>query len=183
MTSNDQLDAAPASIVIQGSPDPDELSPDGTPWKYALIRGDDTVLANEPGAIIGHLIDGYDEIADDEEGDDEALLRRVEESVVICSMVQAMLCVEATGEGTFDPAEESEDVLTALLGDRTVPVLYVDEWTHEVPLVVLTTDYDPYTTHLAPRGNVWFIDPADEAVFLHSLARIGIIQLYVHGDA
>ena len=181
MNGTDYLE--PDSLIVDGTPGPEHAHADGTPWKYALLRGEQTILADEPGTLLGYLIDGYDDIPDDEEGDEEALVMRVEQAVLICSTIQAMLCADATSEGKFNPAEESEETLTALLGDRTIPVLHVAEWTHEVPLVVLTTDYAPYTTHTPPGGNVWWLDPSDEAIFLQSLSTHGLIQLYVHGDS
>ncbi len=173
----------PDSLTVDGVPGPEHAHADGTPWKYALTRGPQTILADSPTVLLGHLIEGYDEIPDDEEGDDQALVSRVEQAVLVCSMVQAMLCADATAEGNFNPENESEATLTALLGDRTIPVLNIDKWEHPVPLVVLTTDYAPYSTHAPPAGNVMWIDPSDEAIFLQSLAGLGIINLYVHGDA
>ena len=101
----------------------------------------------------------------------------------MAAFIQGTLAAEAYAEGTFDPENETEDVTTALFGDRTIPVL-IDEWKHEIPLVLITTDYAPYiNANTPPKGKVWWIDPSDEALFVHSLISLGVIQVYVHEDA
>lgn len=77
--------------------------------------------------------------------------------------------------------DESEESLTALLSDKTVPVEGFESWDHEtVPLVLLATDYDPYVPDRpAPTGNIVWIDPSDETAFLNSLSNLGVINFYV----
>ena len=77
----------------------------------------------------------------------------------------------ATDKGTFDPemlaaTPEGETILNALMVERTVPLTEVSEWTFEVPLVLVDTDYAPFTERARPDGRIIWIDPSDEARYL-----------------
>ena len=173
-----------SSKIIEGTPEADIVREDGTPYPYALIQGSATIYCDGPGDVIAHIIEGYGDIPDTPEGDDQALIARVQQSIHMAAFIQGTLAAEAFAEGTFNPEDETEDVTTALFGDRTIPVL-IDEWKHDVvPLVLITTDYAPYiNANVPPKGNVWWIDPSDEALFVQSLNGLGAIQVYVHEDA
>lgn len=171
------------SIIIEGTPEADVAREDGSPYPYALIQGSVTIYCDGPGDVIAHLIEGYGDIPETPEGDDQALIARVQQAIHIATFIQAAKAHDKYTEGLFDPENESEEVTTALFADRTIPVL-VDEWNHEVPLVLITTDYAPYVNaNTPPKGNVWWVDPSDEALFVHSLNALGVIQVYVHEDA
>lgn len=56
------------------------------------------------------------------------------------------------------------------------------DWQHVVPLVLIATDYLPFTGREAPTGNVLWLDPSTEVTYLRSLARLGILEFRVHGE-
>ena len=159
-----------------------DLTDDGSPWPFALVRGEETILADDAGDIVSFLIDGYEDVADDPSGHDEALILRAATAVTLTATIQAIMATDALNEGRFDPAEADEATLTAIFGDRTVPVLDTDRWDHDVPLVLVATDYEPFTHEVPPTGNVLWVDPSDEMAFLQSLANLGVITFYVHED-
>lgn len=170
-------------LVLDETPDRAPLNEDFEPYSLVVMHGPQTVYADGYDELLGFFIDGYDALPDTAEGNNEALVLRVQHATALCSFIQAAVCSDGLEEGTFDPENETEEALTAFFGDRTVPVYGIDEWKHAVPLVLVTTDYHPYTQHSAPSGNVWWIDPADEAMFVHSLAQLGVINLLVHEDS
>jgi hypothetical protein len=53
----------------------------------------------------------------------------------------------------------------------------VDDWRHEVPLVLLDVMFRPYTDVPCPTGNIVWLRPATADGYLRSLATAGVIQL------
>lgn len=155
----------------------------GDPWPYALLFGEQTVLADNLGEIISFLMPDYADMPEGEDGDAEALVYRWAQAVQTANFVQSSLSAEAAASKQFIPTEESDQVLTALLGDRQYPVDGIDSWDHVVPLVLVATDYLPYTDRPAPKGNVRWIDPHDERTFLDSLSKLGLMEFFVYNGA
>lgn len=170
--------------IIEGVPTP-QTQANGDPWPYVLLLDEDrTMYADSYTDILGAVIDGYDEIPDDEEGDNTALVMRVEHAVVVASNVQAMMLHDAVAEKKFDIATANEEILSTLLSDRTQPIREIESWDHDVPLVLLTLDYEPYNVlHAPPAGNIVWLNPADEGSYVRSLAGLGILKLFVSTDA
>lgn len=172
-----------ASTVVNGPLESNHLREDGTPWPFALAKGERSVFADNAGEIIAHIIPGYDDLPAGPEGDDQALILRWETAATTATDIQALICADRGQEGLFDPANESEDTLTALFQDKMIAVEDVEAWDHEqVPLVLVATDYDPFTDRVPPTGNILWIDPSDEVTFLDSLSNLGVIEFYVHGE-
>ena len=63
-------------------------------------------------------------------------------------------------------------------------VLEFEEWTSNTPMLLLATNYAPYTEVIPPEGDaiVW-LNPHDERTFLMSLHRLGIGELWVNNEA
>lgn len=110
-------------------------------------------------------------------GEEERLYRRYEEAVARANLAQASLYDAAVAGGSIEPRTMTEEVLTTLLSDRAEPIVDVREWREEVPLVLVVTDYAPYTTMPAPLGNVAWIDPSDDERYRASLAALGLAEL------
>ncbi len=149
------------------------VSPTGTPYRYALVRGDVTTFSDSLSDLVGAIIPGYSSSIDDE----AALLARWQCAARTATDLQQLF---ATGEG-LDPAGESEEVLTVLFTDRALVApmgLVGPVWSHRVPLVVLATDYEPFTNVPRPSGNVRFIDSSTERAFLRSLADLGVCHFF-----
>jgi len=152
--------------------------PDGTPWPLLLVHGSDMTGADTAGELLALLIPGYDRIADDDAGHDEALWRRYESAVATAGELQETLIATASLRSDFDAARAGEAGLTALLADKTVPC-EIPQWRHPVPLVLIDTDYEPFTPRPRPEGRVIYLRPAQEHDYLASLAEAGLIQYLV----
>jgi hypothetical protein len=173
-----------ASIIFDEVITEPQIREDGTSWPLAMIRGEQTILADHASEIIAYLIPDYDKIPQTPEGHDSALVERWKCCVITASDVQSMILVDRAAEGAFVPANEPEWVINALFADKLVPVEEFESWPHpNLPLVLIATDYAPYTERTPVTGNVLWLDPADEILFLHSLNNIGAIQFYTHEDS
>jgi hypothetical protein len=146
------------------------------------VHGDQATGADTAGELPAVLIPGYEAIADDDAGHDEALWRRYESAVATATELQETLLATAAVHGDFDAARADEAVLTALLADKTSP--YTGPvWRQRVPLVLIDTDYEPFTARPLPEGGVIYLRPAQEHDYLASLAEAGLIQyLVADGD-
>ena len=178
------------SIVIDGPIQTQHEHPDGGAWPFAMTKGEQTVFSDTAGGILAHIIPGYDQIADadvensNRPGHDEALIVRWQSAVATASEIQAFICADLALEERFDPAAETETTLTALFGDKTIPIETFEVWDHEViPLVLVATDYAPFTERTPVTGNVLWLDPSDEVAYLRSLANLGVISFYNHDEA
>ena len=94
------------------------------------------------------------------------------------TIVVGALLATAAVHGDFDAAQAGEGTLTALLADKTVPTSCT-EWRCAVPLVLIDTDYAPFTPRPRPDGRVIYLRPAQEHDYLASLAEAGLIQYLV----
>jgi len=152
--------------------------PDGTPWPLLLMHGDRIVGAETAGELLAVLIPGYGDLPDDDAGHDDALWRRYESAVATATELQETLIAAAAENGDFDAATADEEVLTVMLTAKRTP--YTGSvWRYSVPLVLIDTDYQPFTTHPRPYGRVIYLRPAQEYDYLASLAEAGLVQYLV----
>lgn len=163
--------------------------PDGPGgWAYALVDNDGQVIfSDNAGELVALLIQGYADIPASDTGHDLALVARYEALVEIAERAQRFLVDEAIERGTLDPLEAGEDVLTALFAPRERPWGGMDgpdgqvsfEWDRPVPLILIATDYAPFTDRPCPTGNVLFLDPSTELSFMVSLDTLGLVKFMV----
>jgi hypothetical protein len=175
--------------------------PGGGPWPYvAVTLSGLTYLADSvteiieatlPGYADLKFVDGAGNVEFIDEGNDVALVMRYVDLIGYAAGLQESLVGTAIERGDFDPALASEDVLTALFAERIVPFEGVPltddvndervnlEWELEVPLVLMTSDYVPFTERPAPTGNIVWLDPTTELTYLRSLDRLGVMKLLV----
>jgi len=166
--------------VVDRDPEPHEmLNNDGERWQYAVATDRGTIFADSATGILGVLIPGYADIPQSTEGDQQATVARWEFAAQVAQMVQERVAGEAEAEGLWDSEAADEDVLTPLFQPKDQPVEDLPMWAHPVPLVLIWTDYSPYTERLAPRGNVWWIDPSDELSLLKTLHEVDVLSLMV----
>ncbi|MFS0887026.1 hypothetical protein [Aeromicrobium sp. 179-A 4D2 NHS] len=168
-------------IIVGDLPD-DTGKDDGSLWPFVMLHGERTVFADTRTELVGALIPGYDDIAT---GDDvTALVDRFGESVRLANTLQGFIAgvVANDPDAPFSLATATEEELTLFLSDRLdrpVENIGVTHWDHEVPLVLVTTMFEPHDPgHEIPSGNVLWIDPTDETTFLDSLADLGQIRLF-----
>jgi hypothetical protein len=171
----EQLDTSPAH-------------PGGGPWRYAVMALDGSVtFADSAGELVAVSIPAYAEIPDTDEGHDEALVARYEHLVTLAASMQDSLIAQALESDRVDLSDAGEDILTALFADRATPfegILTpkggVDlDWQFEIPLVLVATDYTPFTERELPTGRVVWVDPSTEVTFLNSLKELGVIEMFL----
>lgn len=171
--------AADSDITLPDHPD----GPGG--WAYAVVDKDGQVIfADNTGELVALFVQGYADIPGNDAGHDLALVARYEALVEIAERSQRFLVDEAVERGTLDPLEAGEDVLTALFAPRERPWGGMEgpdgqvsfEWDGPVPLVLIATDYAPFTGRPSPTGNVVFLDPSTELSFMVSLDTLGLVK-------
>ncbi|MEH0110719.1 hypothetical protein V6N00_13495 [Tersicoccus sp. MR15.9] len=150
---------------------------DGTVYPFVMLTPAQTVLADTRTELVATLIGGYDQHPEGEDGDDAALLDRYRFAVQVAGAHQQVLAAEATEAGTFNPAVEKEETLTAIFSPRDERVLTPREWSHPVTLVLVAFDYAPYTGVDRPTGNVLWLDPHTETSLLEGLAGLGALTV------
>ena len=163
-----------------------EPPPHESVWPFLMAHGDQITWADTRTELVGALIDGYDGILDGPDGLAEATWARYRQAVAVAADVQASILLDATEKGAFDPEQlaatpDGEAVLNALMVERTVPLTEMAEWTFEVPLVLVATDYAPFTDRPQPSGRIIWMDPSDEARHLDSLERVGRVRVFSLG--
>lgn len=168
--------------------------PEGAEWLYlAMWPTGDITYSDNLGEIVVETIqdDRYKDLLDDDSdaAHDECLVMRYEELVHVADQVQAWMVSEGADRGTLDLASAGEDVLTALFQGRDRPFAGVwrdgemsVEWTEDVPLVVIATDYAPFTDRPTPTGRVIALDPSSEMGYCLSLAALGLLEFYTKAE-
>jgi hypothetical protein len=172
------------TAVLSAAPLPEVLPvhEDGTPFAFAAFLGENIIMGDSRTDIVAGIIDGYGDIPDTEEGHLEALVARYEFAVGTADIHQQIIAAEKLNSGEFDHTVEDEGILTSIFSSRRERQPEMASWDHPVPLVLVGTDYAPYTTLPRPEGNVQWIDPYNETTLLASLAALDLIELHVHQD-
>lgn len=121
------------------------------------------------------------------EPDEQArLVTRVKKAMRIATVVQAEQIHEAQCDKRWDRLTEPEKAMLFQVRITQPQGLYEDLfgapwWTADVPLVVVSTGYQPWVDQPLPSGGpdrVWVIDPLTSEDMLQSLAHLGVIRLY-----
>lgn len=172
--------------------------PEGDIWAFLMIHGEVATWADSLTELLTQIVEGYIFLEDTPEGHREALGLRYEQALSVATSTQTSFLIEGANRGEFDPdvmvgSPVGDEQLQALMIERTVAFDpsgtaldgFRDEngapvWSHPVPLVLISTDYAPFTDLVAPTGNIVFIDPSSEATYLDSLHRVGRIVLLVN---
>lgn len=144
-------------------------------WGSALLHTDNSVVFGTTLTdLVASLIDDYPM-----DGGLPALEARYDFAVDAAGQRQAFQAFAARQEGTFDETVESEEVLTSIFSAKDLHVPEFEVWGHQVPLVLIATDYAPATARPRPEGNIQWIDPATELTLLKSLAALGDFELFI----
>lgn len=145
------------------------VNADGEEYRHILIRADETIAGDSVTDLLEAIIDGYDQIDHTPEGDVEALGLRYDAAVHVANLAQM-----AQNEYVGIPEGITDDEYVALTADRSSPLAMDFEWTLDPTLVLVATDYAPYTDIPAPEGNVHFINPHTEESFLLTTSDVGV---------
>ncbi|MEU6738089.1 hypothetical protein [Streptosporangium sandarakinum] len=151
------------------APPPEPRKDDGTPYAYMMINGWWRVYADDPAELVEELIPGYAALA----GEEERAAARLRLAVDTQVRLQARLAVD----GNLDACTpEEREVILADRAEPPAPAV----WEAAIPLVLITSHYEPHAPRPRPRaaeGAVIWLDPAGEESLLAGLARAGVIRL------
>lgn len=158
---------------------------DGEKWTHALLSEGALFLADTASELIDIAIEeGYGQIPEGEEGDEQALLARLNIAIEYARMIQLDHMKKYVEEHqSFD--DVPEDVIHAATTPRSQPIpLDTPTWTGPFALVAIATDYDPYRKGVkVPKGEVILVDPFTETTLLQTLAAAGVFHYRIHEDA
>lgn len=76
----------------------------------------------------------------------------------------------------FNPARQDQRVIAAVYGSRLRPVEWAGTWRRPMPLFLIRSDYEPFTSLTQPKGNIVWLDPSTEKTTLQSLLHAGILD-------
>jgi hypothetical protein len=155
----------------------------GEPYQYCMILPDreSLVYTDSVDDLLESLIPGYLELDDKEQ-----TIKRIMLANVVASYIQGILLSELSEENFFD--EEQWRILYApKTGPNAPNPLF---WSYPVPLIVLDTSYEPYTSLTRPcsandgvkSDNLVWLFPSDPEKFILSLSEIGHIRLMRNND-
>lgn len=144
---------------------------------FSLRIGERTVRVDRNDELLAAVI-GPEYL---EESDPEVLfLMRLEQTIVIATAVQESIVATAVQRRDLDESTD-ENVWTALLAERETVDPGV-RWEHQVPLVLVTSLFAPYSERDRPIGNVAWVDPTDDVTMLDSVQGLGVIEIIEHDD-
>lgn len=150
----------------------------GTGYAYCMYFNGmaEVAFADSYLDLLNVLIPGYSDF-DEAERD----YQRIRLAQSVAAQVQAEIIAEV------DPADVTEAEWATLTSPRSVSQPRADWWTSKVPLVVVETGYEPFTSVPRPASgltaddpnadNLWFIRPAEEEDFLVSLHEVSYIRM------
>lgn len=150
----------------------------GAGYAYCMYfnGGAEVAFAESHVELLDVLIPGYLDF-DDAERD----YQRIRLAQSVAAQVQAEIIAEVS------PDDVTDTEWAALTAPRGVSQPRADWWTSPVPLVVVETGYEPFTSIPRPasglpvddenRDNLWFIRPAEEEDFLVSLHEVGYLRM------
>jgi hypothetical protein len=167
---------------------------DGRPYRYCMYLNSfvDVVFADEQDELLDVLIPGYGEMTEEDQAFHRIRLAQNAAAQVQADII-ASIQLEPQSDGSFvgkteDGAEIniSAEQWTTLMTPRMLAQPRADWWTCPVPLVVVETAYEPFTTvprpasglydGLASPDNLWWVRPAEDEDFLISLHEIGYVR-------
>lgn len=171
-----------AEFFFAADSDDEIVLPDG-PWEFLMFSRHVRDTEPSPRAraavsvsdLLGLVVSSYDAIDDD----DEAFMARYYAAREIAGEVQAVVNAQAIDSPARPDLTAPEcDVLWAEK-DQPAPV---GHWDGPAPLVLVRTDYSPFTDVAAPTGAILWIDPSDERSMVESMQQAGYVQLSVKTD-
>ena len=144
---------------------------DGRPYRYEMIFAGATrrAYADTMAELVDALSPGYASLATDRERDEARV------SLALDAQVRVQADVAASGR----LRDCTDDERTLILGGRHEPPSPAT-WKAPVPLVLITSFYQPYGALPRPAGpagqQIW-LDPGDDRSLLTTLHAAGFVQV------
>lgn len=151
--------------------------PDGASWPFCMYFRDGLMVAfaDTYEELLYALIPGYQDMDSTEQA-----FHRVRLAQGAAAQIQGRILAQVERDEVTDAEWE---VLIAPRGEEQPRA---DWWVSAVPLVVVETSYEPFTSVPRPASgiesedvetNLWWVRPEDEEDFLLSLHEVGFIRL------
>ena len=152
----------------------------GGPWPFIFVGPDGAaVFADTRTEIVDAMIDCYLDMLDPVSMDDQALEARLDSLASLGSQAQAGILASLADQEDILPALD-DNKLTALFAPKDSWPIPIASWNEQIPLLLLVTNFAPYTEVPAPSGDaiIW-LDPTTETSYIDSLAKLGVGELHV----
>lgn len=146
----------------------------GNQYSFCMFYNNESqvVFADTYPELLEALIPGY---MNENENEQEFL--RIVSAQKAAAEIQAEILTEVN---LHTLNQKERNILTH---PKNLTQLSVEWWTSEIPLVVVESAYEPYTTVPRPASshqkedNLWRINPIEEEQFLLDLNSIGYVRL------
>lgn len=150
--------------------------PSGPPL---VLRGPETIALADTYAELFAVV-----FADEEESQPRGGVHGYADRYAAALRLAREVNTDALAVAQADGVELSAEELAGLQRDRPEQEAFEGEWSHSYPLVLLRTDYAPFTEKEVATGPfVVMVDPFTYSTLLDSLARADVLALEVRGDA
>lgn len=177
------------AFVIQEDPHVLPTHEDGSPFPLVLLEysahAEGAVFADTYAELVGQMIEDYPVEQTTDADWQRANEMRYQYMVEVANEMQMAITLTAEKEGRL--ADATEHLLWVLSGPRDQHIeVPGGAWNiKDLPLVLLTVNYAPFTDHERPGGDdICWLDPYDDRSFIHSLvAARGELTLRVHPKA
>lgn len=152
-------------------------APDGTLLPLVWQADEGAVFGDSLVEMFATVFPDYQAALEADSDGQQALLYRVSAVAHFAQLMQEAALVEYREK--YPDAELSEDFLTAVLTAKDGRIVVLSEWMEEeLPLYLLTTQYEPFTEVPRPRGkSVVFLDPSTERGAFDALETLGFGKL------
>ena len=131
--------------------------PDGAPWPLLLVHGDRVTGADTAGELLAVLIPGYDRLADVYEGRTTRVTTRRCGGGTNPRSPPPASCRRPCSPPPRCTATSTRPTPTRRPSPRCSPTRRASStrtvWRHPVPLVLIDTDYQPFTARPRPDGH------------------------------
>ncbi|MGC0252686.1 hypothetical protein [Pseudactinotalea sp. Z1748] len=152
--------------------------------EFALLMPDRTILADSRTELLDAIIDGYHEARTGQEGDREAAWLRYTTLISLADVASAGIFAAMVNDGSVALEDFDENNLNTILPPSRIATRpFTGHWDNKIPLILIRSDYEPHSHLELPTGNVYFLDPTNEATFLDSMVSAGMAELHVREDA
>lgn len=152
-----------------------------SPFTFVTAGADvETIISNTLTGIVEAIISGYADLPEPQGGYDAHLDSRIGALAGLASALQAGI-LASMQEGGLDL---TDDQLTALLHPKDGDVLEFEAWDSPIPLMLLATNYIPFSDIVPPEGDsiVW-LNPHNEKLFMDSVVQLGVGTLWINDSA
>lgn len=166
---------------------PPRHAEDDTAFLYCvyLPGGTDIVFTDSYTELLDVLIPNYSQMDEDQQ-----IIKRAELARSVAVEIQTQILIDEEYEFLINSGVVSDEELKTLKSPRDIEPPQADWWKCQVPLVVVETDYEPFTDIPRPASalsdgnvvspNLFWIRPVEEEDFVVSLYDAGFITILIN---